>query len=258
MLIMFSSFAFYFLYDWKVGYPEKNYIIANYEAFAKAGKDWTVDELRATPESWKAHVESQKIPFKEDRSIYPSDTDFEEKWPAVLTTMEGGNNEELWSDYSGERGWPDKIDPNEDKKEAYKIQQQLYAAMVCFLLTAIALFFLIRTKGRVMKVDAKGYYPPGGELIPFSKITTIDKRKWDVKGLATLIYNNDAGEEKKAKVDGMVYGQFKEEDGAPAEALFQTILNNFEGELIDLVFEDEDEEEAVSEGVESPGEVGKE
>ena len=77
MLVMFLSFAFYFLYDWKIGYPKKNYIIANYEAFSKAGMDWTVDELRATPESWKAHVESQKIPFKEDRSIYPADTDFD-------------------------------------------------------------------------------------------------------------------------------------------------------------------------------------
>ncbi|MDB4493400.1 hypothetical protein N9227_00005, partial [bacterium] len=47
---------------------------------------------------------------------------------------------------------------------------------------------------------------------------------------------------KKAKIDGMVYGQFKEEDGAPAEALFQKVLENFEGELIELVDEDEDDE----------------
>jgi hypothetical protein len=40
----------------------------------------------------------------------------------------------------------------------------------------------------------------------------------------------------------MVYGQFKEEEGAPADALFQRILENFEGELIELVDENENEE----------------
>jgi hypothetical protein len=48
----------------------------------------------------------------------------------------------------------------------------------------------------------------------------------------------------------MVYGQFKEEEGAPAEALFQRILANFDGELIELVVEDDEEDEA--ENVESP------
>ncbi|MDB4480727.1 hypothetical protein N9040_10230, partial [Akkermansiaceae bacterium] len=43
-------------------------------------------------------------------------------------------------------------------------------------------------------------------------------------------------------IDGMVYGQFKEEEGAPAEALFQKVLENFEGELIELVDENENEE----------------
>ena len=48
---------------------------------------------------------------------------------------------------------------------------------------------------------------------------------------------------KKVKVDGMVYGQFREEDGAPAEALFQRILRNFQGELLEL----ENEEDGASE-----------
>jgi hypothetical protein len=56
-----------------------------------------------------------------------------------------------------------------------------------------------------------------------------------------LIYEAD-GKFSKAKIDGMVYGQFKEEEGAPADALFQRILKNFEGELIELVDENENEE----------------
>jgi hypothetical protein len=247
MLAMFGGFACYFLYDWKIGYPKKNYILANYDAFNQAGQDWTIDENR---NNWEAYAAEQTIPFRDEEGIYPPGTDLQEKWPAILATMSGnGNDEELWKQFSGERGWPQVLDPVEDFMPAYKIRHQLIAALVCFALTAIALFFLIRTKSRVMKVDEKGYYPPGGELIPFDKMTVLDKRKWESKGLASLTYT-DGNDEKKAKIDGMVYGQFKEEDGAPAEALFQKVLANFAGELIELVVEDDDdleEKEALSE-----------
>jgi hypothetical protein len=75
-------------------------------------------------------------------------------------------------------------------------------------------------------------------------MTQIDKRKWETKGLATITYSDENGASSKVKVDGMVYGQFKEENGAPAEALFQYILVNFEGELIELVVDEDEEEEA--------------
>jgi hypothetical protein len=63
----------------KVGYPKKNYVVANYSAFNEAGEAWTVDANRASPEVWNAFVEKQTISFDEDRSIYPSNTDFGEK-----------------------------------------------------------------------------------------------------------------------------------------------------------------------------------
>lgn len=252
MLAMFGGFAFYFLYDWKIGYPKKNYIISNYDAFNEAGKAWTVDANR---NNWEAFVEGQTIPFRDEEGIYPPDTDLKEKWPAILATMSGnGNDEELWKDFSGEKGWPQQIDPVEEFMPAYKIGQQLIASIVCFVLTAIALFFLVRTKSRVMKVDDQGYYPPGGDLIPFANITTLDKRKWETKGMATLTYT-EGGDEKKTKIDGMVYGQFKAEEGAPAEALFQEVLANFEGELIELVVEEDEEDEDDEQGREEAEEA---
>ena len=255
MLVIFGGFGAYFLYDWKIGYPQKNYVVANYKAFNEAGEAWTVDENRASPEAWNAFVDKQTIPFDED-SVYPANTNFEEKWPEVLKQMDNHKSDDLWADYSGEKGWPQKVNVDEDPKTAGQIREQLYAAAVCFLLTAVTLFFLIRTKGRFMKADDQGYYPPGGDLIPFSAMKTLDKRKWETKGLATLTYEAD-GVEKKAKIDGMVYGQFKEEEGAPAEALFRKVLESFEGELIELVDEDEeDEDEAHKDDNEASAEAG--
>jgi len=258
MLAMFGGFAFYFLYDWKIGYPEKNYTIAHYRAFVAAGKAEKDD-----PEAWKnweSYVKSQTIPFDKDRSIYPEGTDFEEKWPDILAdkeAMKEESDEGLWKIYSGEKGWPQNIDLDEDPKPAYKIKEQLYASIVCFCLAAVAIFFLIRTKGRNMRVNDEAYFAPGGARIAFSDMIEIDKRKWETKGLATIKYKDSSGEEQKAKVDGMVYGQFKEEEGAPAEALFQKILANFDGELIELVVEDdEDDEEEVVEDIDSGDEDG--
>ena len=236
MIVMFGGFGCYFLYDWKIGYPKKNYVIANYQAFNDAGSAWADHR-----ENWAEYVAGKTIPFEDDPEMYPVGTNFNEKWPDILGTMERGNDEELWKQFSAEKGWDQQINISEDRKPIYKIREQLIAALVCFILTALTLFFLIRTKSRVMKVNADGYYPPGGQVIPFDKMIRLDKRKWETKGLATLVYL-EGGEEKKAKIDGMVYGQFKEEDGAPAEALFQNVLSKFQGELIELV-EDEDEDE---------------
>lgn len=253
MLTMFGGFACYFLYDWKVGYPKKNYIIANYDAFNQAGKAWTVDANRVSQEAWNAFVEKQVIPFQEDRAMYPPDTDFEEGWPEILKKMDDHKRDDLWKEYSGEKGWPQQIDPAEDVKTSKQIKEQLIAALVCFFLAAVALFFLVRTKSRVMKVSEQGYYPPGGDLIPFDNMLTLDKRKWETKGLATLTYKDGDGE-KKTKIDGMIYGQFKEEEGAPAEAFFQKVLAGFEGELIELIVEkDEEEDEEEDEADQSIG-----
>ncbi|MGC6466390.1 MAG: hypothetical protein ACON5N_12445 [Akkermansiaceae bacterium] len=252
MLAMFGGFGAYFLYDWKIGYPKKNYIVANYQAFTAAGQAWA--EHR---ENWEAFVAIQKIPFEDDQSIYPPGTDFEEAWPSILATMEKGNDEELWKTYSGEKGWPQKINVQEDRKPKRKITEQLVAAGVCLLLTCLTVFFLIRTKSRVMKVTAEGYFPPGGSVITFGKMIRLDKRKWETKGLATITYL-EGEEEKKAKIDGMVYGQFREEDGAPAEALFQQVLANFQGELIELVEDEDEDEEEESDGSIAESEKKKE
>ena len=110
-----------------------------------------------------------------------------------------------------------------------------------------ALFFLIRTSGRSMKVNAEGYTAPGGKVIPFESIFKIDKRKWKGKGIAWVFYKDANGEEKKAKVDGMVYGQFDDDDPHNAEVLYQRIEASVIGvELIDFE-EDEDESEASEE-----------
>ena len=262
MALMFGVGAYMFFKDWKWGYPEKNVERFYFLAFEDA-KEAFAEHLEEgkSPADWENFAQSQKI-FREidepdekveDASaILPADTNFETPWPQILADFEtyqplyeSGKNTASppgWKKFSNSDGreWPEKSEKS--LKTEPKIKEQLYIGIFCSILFLGALFFFLRTNGRSMKVDEVGYYPPGGKLIPYGDIKRIDARKWDTKGLAYVFYEQE-GSEKKAKIDGMVYGQFKKEDGEPAQKLYERILANFQGELIELAPDDEEEEE---------------
>jgi len=246
MFAMFTIFAIYFAYDWKFGYRKKNLVHHVHKEFEKAGAKRMKIE---TAEAWSDYAKDRNFELEKLKDVLPADVKLPMEWPESLKTIgkesDANNWLESWKAYSDTKGW----DSNPPKKshDAKSIQEQLYWGIGSGLLGLIPLFFFLRTTQRSMRVDDEAYYDPSGKRIPFTDIKKIDKRKWDTKGLAYLFYDED-GSEKKVKVDGLVYGQFKEEDGAPAEALFKRILDNFSGELIELAPEEEDEdEEALAE-----------
>jgi len=249
MLVMFSVFAVLFLMDGIWGYRDKNLQWYVHENFVKAGTDFQNMETEGefTETSWQDYAKSQKCKFPEDGAdILPRGTNLEMSWPEILVngygvmTDKGAQNGAvaLWDEYSSSKKW-DK-DPGDKPMHAGKIKEQFYATAVTGVLIAVTLFFLIRTLRRSIHADDEALYTQEGRRILYSDMVRIDKRKWDTKGLA-LIYYKDGGEEKKTKIDGMVYGQFKEEDGAPAEKLFAYVMKQFKGEVIEYVSVDEDE-----------------
>ena len=249
MLVMFSVFAVLFLMDGISGYRDKNLQWYVHENFVKAGTDFQNTETDGglTESSWQDYAKSQKCKFPEDASdILPKGVDLQMPWPDALVngyavmSEKGAQNGAvtLWVEYSSSEKW-DK-DPGDHPMHAGKIKEQFYAATVAGVLIAITLFFLVRTMRRSIHADEEALYTQDDQRIPYTDMVRIDKRKWDTKGLA-LIYYKDGGEEKKAKIDGMVYGQFKEEDGAPAEKLFSYVMKQFKGEVIEYVSVDENE-----------------
>lgn len=260
MAAMFGVGAFLFFKDWKWGYPKKNVEKYYYLAFEKANETFAAHLKEGkSAEDWESFASEQKvfIPFEKNGvkvedvvPTLPADTNFETKWPEILVDFEGYSKlyeaekntpvPVAWKDFSNSEGrkWSEKSD-GEVKSEG-KIKEQLYIGILCLILFLGALFIFLRTMGRSMRVNAEGYFPPGGKLIPFDQIKKIDARKWGTKGLAYLYYDRD-GSRKKTKVDGMVYGQFKKEDGEPAQKLYDRILANFQGELIELAPEEDEE-----------------
>jgi hypothetical protein len=240
MLGMFAVFAVLFFKDWRIGYPKKNLVYYSYAAFEEAKEEFASrDADGLTAAAWEAFAADKKLPVSEG-GILPEGTD--DAWPDELRSYElyapVFREESMkaappgWIGYSDRMGWDEKPPPKSYGPE--KIRNQSIYGGVSAAAALLTLVIVLRTMGRSMKADQEAYYAPDGKKVPFRTIRRIDKRKWETKGLAYLFYEEVEGRVGKVKVDGMVYGQFREEDGAPAEQLFQRILKNFSGELVDL------------------------
>ena len=68
---------------------------------------------------------------------------------------------------------------------------QFLFGSLCGLGGAIALFYWLAQKNRVVKTDAEAVYSPAGTRVPFDAITGLGVKKWDSKGLATVRYEID-------------------------------------------------------------------
>jgi hypothetical protein len=256
VMIMLLFFSLWFFKDGYWTYRDKNAEVVIQQIFLEKGdsaiKDAdfvvkAIDEFNKqeyTPESWAAFAKEQKISTPESKNILPRDFDYSRKWPEEIVNgydqLKKSEMFPLWKAYSQRTGLD--IKPNDKIFNEDDIKTQLIICGVTIVLFLISVFSSLRIMGRSMKVTATGYSPPGGSEIPFSAMRKIDKRKWRGKGLATIYYE-EAGVTRKAKVDGMVYGHFKEEDGVPAEALFSQIMENFKGEVVDFIDEEEETEQ---------------
>ena len=253
ILLMLTFFTAWFFKDGHSGYREKNLEYVSQQLFAekKEGQsDYIVNAIEVfkskefTSESWAEYASAQTLPTPNvERGLLPRDLDYSQKWPEELVNgyeaLKEDRPDKLWKEYSARMKW--SIDGPEKLYDEGKIREQFIVSGICLALTLFALFVILRIMGRNMKVTDTSYFAPGGKEVPFTSMRKIDKRKWDNKGLA-LIHYDDEGSMKKAKVDGMVYGHFNEEDGKPAEVLFDHILDNFKGELVEYVSDDEEDE----------------
>lgn len=255
VVAMLLFFSLWFFKDGYWTYRDMNAEVVVQQVFLDEDQDpvkdadfavKAIDEFNKqeyTPETWAAFAKEQIISTPESKNILPRDFDYDAKWPEEIVNgydqLKKSEMYPLWKAYSQRTGLD--IKPNDKIFDEDDIENQFITCGVTVTLLIIAMFFNLRIMGRSMKVTATGYSPPGGSEIPFTAMRKVDKRKWHNKGIA-VIYYEEGGKMNKAKVDGMVYGQFKEEDGAPAEALFTQIMENFKGEVLEFIDDDEKEE----------------
>lgn len=114
-----------------------------------------------------------------------------------------------------------------------KIAQQFWGMIVCTVLSAITVYFLVRSLGTGLAIANEQLLLPRTPPIAISDIVRVDTRKWMSKGLAYVWYQS-GGSEKKGVIDGLKYGGFKGEKPYAPDLILEHVVKNFRGELIEL------------------------
>ncbi len=234
MVTMFGVFAVLFYIDGSTGYRKKNESYYLRKTFQIANDDFTKMNANdtLTAGEWRSHAAKQSVAFPDDREVLPASIKLPVPWPTILhdyDRMKPLQWNILWREYSKERGLNASV---EEPYDAQKIKEQWVVFGICSVLALIAAFFLIRTLKRSISADAEAVTTQQGKRIPYADLKSLDLRKWETKGLAFIDYDGAAGK-GRIRIDGLTYGGFKQETGAPAERLIRQIRGRFSGEIIE-------------------------
>ncbi len=163
------------------------------------------------------------------------------QWSAQARTKGLPVNEQgepvKWAAYAAQRGWPEKP----KRRSAAEIQQQYYWGAAGLIALLAVGFSALYHRSRKLLGYADHLVTPAGTRVAFADAFRVDKRKWDLNGLAYVYYREGGqGREKRIKIDDLMF------DGAGR--VLDRLLAHFKGELIEKV-----PESAPAEGGDEPG-----
>ena len=221
LALMFLGMGLYFFYDGKIGYAKDNEIVARKEWFEKEVLKEYDDARLQGEEFTQAWIKMAR----------------ERRW-----IVSPNLNEPRWNDYAAPFGWPEK--PKKHSEE--EIEQQFYWGAAMILGAAIAGILVLFNRNKVLIGHADHMIMPNGIHVRFADVTRVDKRKWDVKGLAYVQYRTgEQGSTRQVTIDDLKYGG--------AGLVLDRLLAQFSGELIEKIPDEEtespeaaDEEDASS------------
>lgn len=111
--------------------------------------------------------------------------------------------EQEWRKYAMENGLGTRI-PAARTKADFDSQKKYGTVIVLISLGMLGWYFI--SCARVLRSDENTIFCPGGREVPFDAITGVDKKKWDKKGIAVVLYKTEEGETAKAVLDDYKYG----------------------------------------------------
>jgi len=154
--------------------------------------------------------------------------------PAPLANYQAlleSNQLDKWPQMAYDNNW-DETPPDDDegvehihhKIDTDIIGQYVMAAVSTPLgLWALMIYFLSR--GRWMEADDNGIRSSWGQQLAFSQIVTLDKKKWNDKGIAKIAYD-DNGRRKRFVLDDCKYFR------SPTEDILRVVEANIEDDQI--------------------------
>jgi len=128
-----------------------------------------------------------------------------------------------WKSMAQEHGWP-ADDPGEPKTQAQTITQLVFAG----LLTPPGLIFLfrfLRMRKRWVESTETGLRTSWGRQLLFNQITALNKRQWDKKGIAKVVYRQD-GRTRRLVLDDWKF------ETAPTKSILREVESHIDVEQI--------------------------
>lgn len=107
-----------------------------------------------------------------------------------------------WAQYAKSQGWSE-ADPGPPNPPKNYTTQWVQLA-ICWPLGLVALVMVGLTSRQRLEADEEGVTGPRGRKVPYSAIQSIDKARWDSKGIAILHWE-DAGRSGTLKIDDWVF-----------------------------------------------------
>lgn len=173
MAVFTLVFGAWCIYDAVVRYPTHNLKVAAFAHFQKKEEPPLFDATGG-PNGWA---------FDETKLNYDGFADY----PA----------------FAAAQGWSDAAPgaPHSDSD----IFIQWVQLGICLSIGLGALTWVTIHKGTKLVADDDTLIASNGKRIPFSTITSIDKKKWDSKGIAVVHYHTPEGSEATTRIDDWVY-----------------------------------------------------
>lgn len=146
-----------------------------------------------------------------------------------------------WVAYAATLGWPEKPPKKRTDKE---IEAQFHWATGMAIAALLVGVNVLLNRSKKLVGHEDHLITPEGRRVDYADVFRIDKRPWDIKGLAYLFHRpggaSGSGRGNKAVIDDLKY------DGA--SKVLDLLLTRFKGELIEKAPDEEPETDAAGQG----------
>lgn len=144
--------------------------------------------------------------IKDGYITYPNQAKYAEEFQKFSEEHEDLDKKDVadkWNETaSNSHGWT--ADLLKEPRTPYEINQQFVMAAVTGLIGLFFLYKLLSNRGRWIEADDKRLWTSEKREVAYDAISTLDKKLWDNKGIAKVLYESD-GKQQKIVLDDCNY-----------------------------------------------------
>jgi hypothetical protein len=100
---------------------------------------------------------------------------------------------EKWKELAEQNNWSKRPPEKSAEEIENDIVGQYFWMTLCFLAGIPAVYYYLSSKGNWVESTETGLTTSWGQTVDFSKVTELNKKRWEKKGIAKATYQTDSG-----------------------------------------------------------------